>query len=137
MAQLLNSVDGVKKRADLGPPRWFLPLTVGILTFGFVWAGQEPPGVYADFDYLWASGAAVWHGLDPHAYVQEQIAAGRLLSPFYYPGTAAVLMAPFGALSRHLAVSLFTALGMGLLTLQWPYFLVLVYLPALYLVLRP
>jgi hypothetical protein len=90
------------------PPRWFLPLLVGVLTFGFVWAGQAPPGVFADFDYIWSGGRAVWQGTDPYIAVP-----GR--DPYYYPATAAVLMAPFAPLPRQLAVSLFTALGMTLL----------------------
>lgn len=106
---------GSRKQANLGVPRWFLPLAVGIVSFGFVWVGQEPPGLLVDFDYLWAGGQAVWQGEDPYAAVQALVEQGRLKAPYYYPAAAAVLMAPFGALSRHLAVSLFTALGMALL----------------------
>jgi hypothetical protein len=94
-------------------PRWFLPLTVGILTFGFVWAGR--PGFHTDFDTIYAGGVAVSRGLDPYAYVQSEIAAGRLQSPYYYPATAAVLAAPLSFLSLRLAAALFTALGMILL----------------------
>ena len=93
-----------------------VPLIVGALTFGFVWAGQAPPGFFTDFDYLWLAGQAIGHGLDPYAVTREAIAQGTHRVPFYYPGTAAVLMAPFGALPRHLAIALFTALGMGLLS---------------------
>jgi hypothetical protein len=95
------------------PPRWFLPLTVGMLTFGFVWAGR--PGFHTDFDTIYAGGVAVARGLDPYAYVQSEIAAGRLYSPYYHPATAAVLTAPLGFLNRQLAAALFTALGMTLL----------------------
>lgn len=120
--QFQNNLDGPEK-ANVGPPRWFLPLVVGVLTFVFVWKGQSPPGVYADFDYLWAGGYAVWHGKDPYVFIQELATekasvapdTPRLRSPFYYPATAAVLMAPFGAVSRQLAAALFAALGMGLL----------------------
>jgi hypothetical protein len=102
------------------PPRVVLPLVVGILTFAFVWIGQAPPGIYADVDYLWAGGVAVWQGQDPYEFVQELAAQRkgvapdlpRLRAPFYYPATAAVLMAPFGALPRQTALALFTALGM-------------------------
>jgi hypothetical protein len=94
-------------------PRWFLPITVGILTFGFVWTGR--PGFHTDFDTIYAGGLAVSRGLDPYAYVQSEIAAGRLYSPYYYPATAAVLTAPLGLMSRQLAAALFTALGMTLL----------------------
>jgi hypothetical protein len=90
------------------PPRWLLPLLVGVLTFGFVWVGQAPPGVFADFDYIWAGGVAVWQGTDPYTAVPDR-------APYYYPATAAVLMAPFAPLPRQLAVALFTALGMTLL----------------------
>ena len=114
-AWLMNFVEGIRKRANLGPPRWFLPLTVGVVTFAFVWVGQRPPGVRADFDYLWVAGRAVSRGLDPYATVRSSVERGELRSPFYYPATAAILMAPFGVLSRHLAVSLFTSLGMALL----------------------
>ena len=92
-----------------------LPALVGVLTFAFVWIGQAPPGFFTDFDYFWIAGHAVWHGLDPYAATREAIERGTHHVPFYYPGTAAVFMAPFGALSRHLALALFTALGMGLL----------------------
>jgi hypothetical protein len=91
------------------------PFVVGLLTFGFVWAGQEPPGIHVDFDYLWAAGRATWSGQNPYAYVQELISQGRLHVPLYYPATTAVLLAPVAPLSRQLAVSLFTALGMALL----------------------
>lgn len=85
------------------------PFLVGLLTFGFVWfSPAQPLGV--DFDYLWWAGRAVWQGLDPYAEVRQ-----NLPSPFYYPGTAAVVMALFGPLSRNLAAALFAGLGMGLL----------------------
>jgi hypothetical protein len=103
------------------PPRWFLPLIVGVLTFSLVWVGQEER-VYTDFDYLYAGGWAVWHGVwhgeNPYAHIQQQIEAGQLRNLYFYPGTAAVLMAPFGALPRRLAISLFTATGFALLTLS-------------------
>jgi hypothetical protein len=92
-----------------------LPILVGILTFAFVWVGQAPPGFFTDFDYFWTAGHAVWHGLDPYAVTREAIERGTHHVPLYYPGTAAVFMAPFGALSRHFAVALFPALGMALL----------------------
>jgi hypothetical protein len=92
-----------------------LPLTVGILTFVFVWEGHSPPDFPADFDYFWTAGRAVVEGADPYAAVREEVQEGRLRWPLYYPASTAVLMAPFGALPRRLAVSLFTALGMALL----------------------
>jgi hypothetical protein len=92
-----------------------LPVLVGVLTFAFVWIGQAPPGFFTDFDYLWLAGHAVWRGLDPYAVTREAIEQGTHHVPFYYPGTAAVFMAPFGALSRQLAIALFTGLGMGFL----------------------
>jgi hypothetical protein len=91
------------------------PLVAGALTFAFVWAGQASPGFFTDFDYLWLAGRAVSQGLDPYSATREAIVQGTHRVPFYYPGTAAVLMAPFGALPRQLAIALFTALGMGLL----------------------
>lgn len=123
MGPFLNYLDRLKQRANLGPPAWLLPFTVGVLTYGFVWIGQAPPGIYADFDYLWAGGVAAWQGENPYQFVQGIVdrRAGvgpdvpRLRSPYYYPATAAVLMAPFGALSRQAAAALFTALGMVLL----------------------
>jgi hypothetical protein len=93
-----------------------LPLLVGALTFAFVWAGRSPPGPWGlDFDYLWTAGRAVWQGSDPYLAVHEAIRQGTLRWPFYYPGTAAVLMAPFGALPHQFAAALFTSLGLGLL----------------------
>jgi hypothetical protein len=92
------------------------PILVGVLTFAFVWVGHGPPEPWGlDFDYLWTAGRAVWHGQDPYRTIHEAINQGRLRWPFYYPGTAALLMAPFGALPHRLAVALFTSLGMGLL----------------------
>jgi hypothetical protein len=97
--------------------RGALPLAVGVLVFSFVWVGRGPPQVRTDFDfdYLWTAGHAVWHGRDPYAAVREAVDQGRLKWPFYYPATAAVLAAPFGALPHRLAVALFTALGLALL----------------------
>ena len=93
-----------------------LPLTVGVFIFAFVWAGRKSPGLRPlDFDYLWTAGRAVWQGANPYATVEEAVREGTLGWPFYYPATAAVLLAPFGALPHRLAVSLFTALGMALL----------------------
>jgi hypothetical protein len=89
-----------------------------VLTFVFVWIGQAHPGFFTDFDYFWLAGNAVWQGLDPYEVTRQAIERGTHLVPFYYPGTAALLMLPFGALSRHLAIALFTALGMGLLALS-------------------
>jgi hypothetical protein len=91
---------------------------VGILTFLFVWKGQTPPGFFTDFDYFWLAGHAVWQGLDPYAVTRAAIEQGTHRVPFYYPGTAALLMLPFGAVPRHLAIALFTALGMSLLALS-------------------
>jgi len=71
-----------------------------------------------DFDYLWTAGHAVWNGNDPYAAVRQAMEHGILRYPFYYPGTAAVLMAPFGALPHRFAVATFTALGMALLALS-------------------
>jgi hypothetical protein len=108
----------VRKRAtSLARLPGALPLVVGVLTFAMVWVGREPPDLRTnfDFDYLWTAGHAVWHGTDPYAAVREAVRQGTLRYPFYYPGTAAVLVAPLGALPHRLAVSLFTALGMALL----------------------
>jgi hypothetical protein len=91
---------------------------VGVLTFLFVWIGQSPPGFFTDFDYFWLAGHAVWQGLDPYAVTRQAIEHGTHRVPFYYPGTAALLMLPFGAVSRHLGIALFTALGMSLLALS-------------------
>ena len=94
-----------------------LPVAVCIVTFVFVWVGRSPPASWRlDFDYLWTAGRAVWQGTDPYAAVNEAIRQGSLRWPFYYPGTAAVLMAPLGALSSQLAAAVFTALGLGFLT---------------------
>jgi hypothetical protein len=93
-----------------------LPFLVGALTFAFVWVGRRPPGPWGlDFDYMWTAGRAVWQGTDPYLAIHQAIRQGTLRWPFYYPGTAAVLLAPFGALPHQLAVALFTSLGMGLL----------------------
>ena len=93
-----------------------LPLVVGSLTFALVWVGRDPPGPWGlDFDYFWTAGRAVWQGGDPYLAVDAAIREGTLRWPFYYPGTAAVLLAPFGALPHQLAVALFTSIGMGLL----------------------
>ena len=93
-----------------------LPLVVGALTFALVWVGRSPPGPWGlDFDYFWTAGRAVWQGGDPYLAVDAAIREGTLRWPFYYPATAAVLLAPFGALPHQLAVALFTSLGMGLL----------------------
>ena len=97
------------------PPSWFLPITVGVLTFGFVWIFHAPPGFFTDFDYLYLAGQAAWRGLDPYVSTRAAIQQGTHQVPFYYPGTAAVIMAPFGALPRQLAMALFTGLGMTLL----------------------
>ena len=104
---------GSTNSARFGLPRVSLqqstPLLVGLLTFAFVWFSPvQPHGV--DFDYLWWAGRAVSQGADPYAAVRLS-----LPSPFYYPGTTAVVMAPFGLLSRQLASALFAGLGMGLL----------------------
>ena len=92
-----------------------LPLTVGIFTFVLVWEGHSPPDFPADFDYFWTAGRAVVEGADPYAAVREGVQQGKLRWPLYYPATAGVFMAPFGALPHRFAVSLFTALGMVLL----------------------
>jgi hypothetical protein len=92
-----------------------LPVTIGILTFVFVWEGHSPPEFPADFDYFWTAGRAVLQGEDPYAAVRDGVQDGRLRWPLYYPATAAVIMTPFGALPHRLAISLFTALGMVLL----------------------
>jgi hypothetical protein len=68
-----------------------------------------------DFDYFWTAGRAVWQAQDPYDTIHEAIRQGTLRWPFYYPGTAAVFMAPFGALPHQMAAALFTSLGMGLL----------------------
>lgn len=93
-----------------------LPLTVGIITFVFVWEGHSPPDFPADFDYFWTAGRALLQGVDPYAAVREGVQEGQLRWPLYYPATAAVIMTPFGALPHRLAISLFTALGMALLS---------------------
>jgi hypothetical protein len=97
-----------------------LALTVGLLTFAFVWVGRGPETLRTDFDfdYLWAAGHAVWQGSDPYAAVREAVQREQLHYPFYYPGTAALLVAPFGALPHRFAVALFTAMGMALLALS-------------------
>ena len=93
-----------------------LPLVVGALTFALVWVGRSPPGPWGlDFDYFWTAGRAVWQGGDPYRAVDAAIREGTLRWPFFYPGTAAILLAPFGALPHQLSAALFTSLGMGLL----------------------
>jgi len=95
-----------------------LPLSVGVFTFWLVWVGHAPPAFRADFDYFWTAGRAVVHGADPYAAVREAVQRGALPWPFYYPATAALLMAPFGLLPYRFAVSIFTAFGMALLALS-------------------
>lgn len=68
-----------------------------------------------DFDYLWMAGRALSKGNDPYSAIHDAIRQGILRWPFYYPATAAVLMAPLGALPHQFAAALFTSLGMGLL----------------------
>ena len=92
-----------------------VPLAVGVFTFALVWVGRSPPGPPVDFDYFWTAGRAVLRGSDPYQAVGDAVRQGTLRWPFYYPATAAVIMAPFGALSRRVAVALFTALGMAFL----------------------
>jgi hypothetical protein len=93
-----------------------LPLAVGVFTFVLVWEGHSPPDSPADFDYFWTAGKAVLHGTDPYLAVREAVRQGMLKRPLYYPATAAVITAPFGALPHRFAVALFTAIGMGLLS---------------------
>ena len=92
-----------------------LPLTVGVFTFALVWQGHSPPAAIADFDYFWTAGRAVLNGVDPYGAVREAVQQGTLRWPLYYPATAAIIMAPFGALPNRFAVSIFTALGMAFL----------------------
>jgi hypothetical protein len=115
----------VDRREQTGKstPHWFLPLLVGIITFAFVWVGREPPDLRPsafDVDYFWVAGHAVARGENPYTATRELIGKGRFDFPFYYPGTAAVVLAPFGALPHRLGVALFTALGLGLLTWSLP-----------------
>ena len=88
---------------------------MGVLTFVFVWQGHSPPDYPADFDFGWTAGRAVLHGENPYSAVREAVQQGALRTQLYYPATAGVLMAPFGAMPRRFAVALFTALGMTFL----------------------
>ncbi len=78
----------------------------------YVWEGHAPPAFHSDFDPLHVAARAVLQGQDPYAAVR---AAPDLLYPLYYPLTAPVLIAPLGALSARLAVTLFAGFGAALL----------------------
>src|SRR5690349_18678204 len=81
------------------------------------WVAHEPPDYSYDFPYFWTAGNAVAHAQNPYSAVVRSMERGQLKYPFYYPGTAAVLLAPFGILPLRLAGSLFVGLGFG--TLAW------------------
>jgi hypothetical protein len=92
--------------------RLALALAVGSLAAALTWVGRAPPSSIADFDPFWVAGQALAHGASPYHAVAG---AGNLQYPYWYPGTAAVLLAPFGLLPRHLAFTLWAGLGFALL----------------------
>jgi hypothetical protein len=85
------------------------------LVFAVVWVGHKPPDYISDFEPVYIAARAVWRGQDPYTAVVNALQPGRLEHPLFYPATAPVLVAPLGALPFRLAISLFTALGMGML----------------------
>src|SRR4051812_3029136 len=73
-----------------------IPFIITVWAAAFTWADRDNPNLRTDFDgdYLWHAGHAVWRGLDPYVAVQHAVEKGTLHYPLYYPGTAAVFMAP-------------------------------------------
>jgi hypothetical protein len=92
--------------------RFVVALAVGSLAAALTWVGRAPPSTTADFDPFWVAGRALAHGVSPYQAVQG---AANLEYPYWYPAPAAVLLAPFGLLSRHLAITLWAGLGFALL----------------------
>lgn len=96
--------------------RILITAAVIVVTAAFVWTGKSPPAAVADCDYVWYAARALWQGLDPYSAVRSQ---PGLHYPLFYPVTAAVLAAPFGALPLRLASTVFLAGGMGALAWVW------------------
>jgi hypothetical protein len=94
------------------PHRLAVALAVGSIAATLTWVGRAPPSSITDFDTFWVAGRAVAHGASPY---QAVAGAGSLQYPYWYPATAAVLLAPFGLLFRHLAATLWAGLGFALL----------------------
>jgi len=94
------------------PHRLGVALAVGALAAALTWVGRAPPSSIADFDTFWVAGRGLAHGASPYQAVAGSV---NLQYPYWYPATAAVLLAPFGLLSRHVASALWAGLGFALL----------------------
>jgi hypothetical protein len=95
--------------------RLIVAVAIAALIGAIAWAATEPPRFRMDFDYLWLAARATVHGHDPYAAIAESMRNGWARQPFFYPGTAAVLHAPFGLLPNRLAFVAWSALGFGVL----------------------
>jgi hypothetical protein len=91
---------------------------VAVLTFAFVWAGHAPPEVRSDWDFYYLGARGIIHGINPYRAVEAAMQRGEVKLPLFYPATAPLLLAPLGALSSRLGVSLFSAGGMLALALS-------------------
>jgi hypothetical protein len=95
--------------------RVVVAVAITVLLGAFLWAGIQPRAPRMDFDYLWLGGAAAAHRQDPYEAVQRAIETGQVRRPLFYPGPAALWLAPFGLLPMRIAFPLWAALGVGLL----------------------
>ena len=95
--------------------RIIVAVAITILVGAFLWAGTEPRAPRMDFNYLWIAGTAAAHRHDPYQAVERAIGEGQVHRPFFYPGPAALWLAPFGLLPLRLAFPVWGALGVGLL----------------------
>jgi hypothetical protein len=110
---------GVSSAMPLTAPtprrRLLVAVAIAGLTAAVVWVSHGPAPSRLDFDYFWIAGQAVAHSHDPYRAVHAAVVGRTVRSPLYYPATMAVVMAPFGMVSRPLALALFVGGGMGLL----------------------
>jgi hypothetical protein len=95
--------------------RIIVAVAITVLLGAFLWAGTEPRAPRMDFDYLWVAGTAAAQRHDPYQAVERAIEEGQVRRPFFYPGPAALWLAPFGLLPLRLAFPVWAALGVGLL----------------------
>ena len=93
-----------------------MAIAVACITAAFVWAGHAPGAkITTDWSYIWFGARGVAHGQSPYTTVLDAIDAGLLPVPLFYPATATVLTVPLGLLPFRLSITLWSALGMGLL----------------------